>query len=361
MADAGIAIVGCGYWGQKLIRVFTELGHVQLRSVCDFDLTALAKIKRRHPKVQLVSAYDDILSDTHIDAVVIATPLSTHFPLARRALLACKHVLVEKPMTATGSEALELVELSIMQHKTLMVDHTFVYSPAVRQIKAMIDSGDVGDLLYYDSVRASLGLVQSDTNVLWDLGTHDLSILSYLCDKDPLSVSAIGARHCGSAFENVCHVSAQFDNNLISTFHLNWLSAIKMRRVSIGGSKQLLVYDDMEVSDKLKIYENPIVVHHATADRERSLNSYQNGGMRAPNLDTSEPLRRMAIDFLRAIDGHHEPVCDGHAGYRVVRLLELAQRSIAQAGLPVELHSAGVLCTRTNPQPAPAEAQKCLN
>jgi len=337
MTKARIAVVGCGYWGQKLIRTFGGLTDVQLKGVCDFDPVALARVKRRYPTVRLFTEYEDLLSESQIDAIVLATPISTHFPFASKALRACKHVLVEKPIATSSEEALQLIELARKSAKCLMVDHTFMYAPAVRQIKSMFISGELTELLYYDSVRISLGLVQSDTNVLWDLGGHDFSIIDYLCAPNPLSVCAIGTRHFSSPFETIAYTSVRFNNNVLAHSHLNWLSPVKLRRILIGTNKHLIVYDDMEVSDKLKIYDNTITYYHDVRERERLLSSYQNGGMFAPRLETTEPLHLMASDFVHAIIEQRPPVSDGYAGYRVVRLLEAAQRSLTRSGQPVDL------------------------
>src|SRR3954453_21144741 len=224
MSKPRVAVVGCGYWGQNLIRNFAELKEAELKVVCDFDLGSLARIKRRYPSVELKSDFNEVLADSRIDAVVIATPVSTHHTFARKALLSGKHVLVEKPLTASSAHALELIELAEAKDKVLMVDHTFLYTSAVRYMKKLIQSGDLGDLLYFDSVRISLGLVQSDINVLWDLGPHDFSIMTYLCNRDPICISATGMKHLGSHFENIVYVSVQFEGNMIAHLHLNWLA-----------------------------------------------------------------------------------------------------------------------------------------
>lgn len=337
-----LAIVGCGYWGQNLIRNFAELKDAEVKAVCDFDLTALARIKRRYPGVELKPGFQEVVSDPRIDAVVIATPVSTHYQFARRALQAGKHVLVEKPLATSGAQVCELIELAERYGKVLMVDHTFLYTGAVRRMKSLIESGEVGNLLYFDSVRISLGLVQSDINVLWDLGPHDFSILNYLCDRDPVSISATGMKHLSCPFENIAYVSVQFEDNLIAHFHLNWLAPVKVRRTLVGGSKKMIVYDDMETSEKVKVYDKGISMTHDPEARERLLTGYRNGDMLAPQLDTSEALRLMANDFATAIADQHRPVSDGYSGYRVVRLLELAQRSMAQNGRPVEVPTDGI-------------------
>jgi predicted dehydrogenase len=349
MNKPGIAIIGCGYWGQNLIRNFAELQEVKLKAVCDFDLTALGRVKRRYPAVELQPNYRDVLRDSNIDGVVIATPVSTHYPLAREALQAGKHVLVESPMATSSSQAVELIELSEKQGKTLMVDHTFIYTSAVQRIKSLIDSGEIGSLLYFDSVRISLGLVQKDINVLWDLGPHDFSIISYLCDRDAVSISATGARHLGWPFENIAYVSARFEDNLIAHFHLNWLAPVKVRRTLVGGSKKMIVYDDMETSEKVKVYDKGISMNHDPEHRQRLLTGYRNGDVFMPNLDTTEPLQLMARDFVRAMVEKRAPISNGYAGYRVVRLLEIAQRSMTQNGRPVELPSPAITSTISAP------------
>jgi predicted dehydrogenase len=332
-----VAVIGCGYWGHNLIRNFAELKEVELKAVCDFNLPAMARVKRRYPAVDLVSEYQDIIADPTIDAVVIATPVSTHYPLARKALNAGKHVLVEKPLATSSVQVLELIEIAERRKKVLMVDHTFLYTGAVRRMKSLIDAGEIGDLLYFDSVRISLGLVQSDINVLWDLGPHDFSIMNYLCDQDPVAVSATGMKHLGCPFENMAYVSAHFENNLIAHFHLNWLAPVKVRRTLVGGSKKMIVYDDMEPTEKVKIYDKGVSMNHDPEQRERLLTGYRNGDMLAPNLDSGEALRLMAEDFVSAIVDRRPPLSDAYAGYRVVRLLEMAQSSLEQNGRTLEV------------------------
>jgi predicted dehydrogenase len=342
MSKPRLAIVGCGYWGQNLIRNFAELRDVEIKAVCDFDLGSLARIKRRYPAVELQPDYREILGDPRIDGIVIATPVATHYPFARKALQAGKHVLVEKPLTTSSEQALELIELAEKLGKTLMVDHTFLYTGAVRQMKALIDSGDLGDLLYFDSVRISLGLVQSDINVLWDLGPHDFSIMNYLCDRDPIAVSATGTKHLGCPFESIAYVSVQFNDNLIAHFHLNWLAPVKIRTTLLGASKKMIVYDDMETSEKVKVYDKGISMHFDPEHRERLLTGYRNGDMFAPNLEAGEALRAMARDFVSAIVDKCSPVSDGYTGYQVVRLLEKAQQSMEQNGRPMEIPSSPI-------------------
>lgn len=347
MKTVRIAVIGCGYWGQNLVRNFWESDNVELTTVCDANAASLQRIRRRFPTVELSRDYQEILSNPNIDAVVLATPVSTHYDFARRALLAGKHVLVEKPITTSSREALDLIELAEKCGKTLMVDHTFLYTSAVRQIKQLVNKNEIGDLLYFDSVRINLGLVQSDINVLWDLAPHDFSIMDHICDRDPVSVSAVGVNHLGCPYENIAYVTVRFNSNsnLLAHFHVNWLAPVKIRQTLIGGSKKMIVYDDMEPTEKVKIYDRGINVSHDPEQRTRLLTGYRNGDVLAPNLDTSEALRLMAKEFVDSILASRQPLTDGRAGYRVVRLLEAAQQSLEQNGREIELGPSAFSCS----------------
>lgn len=332
MKRVRVAQVGCGYWGQNLIRNFWELDGADVVMACDPDERVQARMRRRYPAVELTSSYSQVLANSQVEAVVLATPVSTHYDFAKAALLAGKHVLVEKPIATTSVHVIDLIETAASQGKTLMVDHTFLYTAAVRRMKTLIDSGELGELLYFDSVRINLGLVQSDTNVLWDLGPHDFSIMDHLLGQEPVSVTAIGVKHLRTPYENMAYVTAQFESNLIAHFHLNWLAPVKVRRTLVGGSQKMLVYDDMENSEKIKIYDRGVGQNHDPANRERLLTSYRNGDSLAPNLDTTEAIRVMATEFLASINETRPPLSDGYSALRVVRLLEAAQRSIRQDG-----------------------------
>ena len=337
MQKIKVAIVGGGYWGQNLIRNFWEVEEAEVAFVCDLDPKALARAQRRYPTAQVTRHYRELLDSPRVDAVVLATPVSTHYGFAREALLAGKHVLVEKPLARSTAEVLDLVELAEQQRKLLMVDHTFLYTSAVRRMKEWVDRGDIGELLYFDSVRINLGLVQSDINVVWDLAPHDFSILNYVCDSDPVTVSAVGARHLGCPYENIAYVTARYDSQLIAHFHVNWLSPVKVRSTLVGGSSKMIVYDDMEATEKIKVYDRGFTVNHDPERRERLLTGYRNGDMLAPNLDTTEALRLMARDFVCSILENRQPISDATSGYRVVRLLEAAQQSIEKNGREIML------------------------
>jgi predicted dehydrogenase len=332
MSNLRVAVVGCGYWGQNLLRNFCELEEVEVTTVCDFDSRALIRAKRKYPTVEVTQNYAQVLADSSVDAVVIATPVSTHYSFAKQALQADKHVLVEKPLAQSTTQVLDLMDLADQHRRNLMVDHTFLYTGAVRRMKSLVDSGEVGQLLYFDSVRISLGLVQSDINVLWDLGPHDLSIMDYLCQQEPLAISATGVKHLNTPYENVAYVTVQFENNFIAHFHLNWLAPVKVRRTLVGGSKKMIVYDDMESTEKVKVYDKGIVQSHDPERREKMLTGYRNGDMLAPQLEASEALRLMAREFVASIQEQRAPLSDGLAGYRVVRMLEAAQQSIEENG-----------------------------
>jgi predicted dehydrogenase len=299
---------------------------------CDFDSRSLLRAQRRYPTLEITQSYKEVLLDPRIEAVVIATPVSTHYSFAKQALQAGKHVLVEKPLAQSSAQVLDLIELADENGKSLMVDHTFLYTSAVRRIKSMVQSGEMGKLLYFDSVRISLGLVQSDINVLWDLGPHDLSIMDYVCDQTPVAISATGVKHLYTPYENIAYVTVHFEDNLIAHFHLNWLAPVKVRRTLVGGSKKMLVYDDMENSEKIKIYDKGVVQNLDPEGREKMLTGYRNGDVLAPNLETTEALRLMAREFIASIVEKRPALSDGRAGYRIVRLLEAAQQSIEDNG-----------------------------
>lgn len=346
-----VAVVGCGYWGQNLLRNFCELEEAEVLMVCDFDARALARAQRRYPAIEITQSFTDVILDPRIEAVVLATPVSTHYSFAKQALQAGKSVLVEKPLAQTSTEVLELIEIAERNGKSLMVDHTFLYTSAVRRMKAMVQSGEMGKLLYFDSVRISLGLVQSDINVLWDLGPHDLSIMDYVCDRMPFAISATGVKHLYTPYENIAYVTVHFEDNLIAHFHLNWLAPVKVRRTLVGGSKKMLVYDDMESSEKVKVYDKGVVQNLDPDRREKMLTGYRNGDVLVPNLETTEALRLMAKEFIASIVEKRPALSDGHAGLRIVRMLEAAQESIDDNGRMVFL----------NEGPIAAEAVAAMN
>ncbi|MGQ9805291.1 MAG: Gfo/Idh/MocA family protein [Chlorobiales bacterium] len=332
-----IAVVGLGYWGPNLIRNFQSLPAIKSVIGVDKDETRLHKAKQRFPNLELSSNIDEVLKSDDVVAVAIATPVSTHYPLGKKVLEAGKHLWVEKPFTAKVSEAESLLNLAEKKGVKIMIDHTFIYTGAVRKMKELMDKGELGDVYYFDSVRVNLGLFQHDVNVVWDLAPHDLSIMDYLLPHRPHSVSAIGSCHIGNDLENVAYLTVLFDNNLIAHFHVNWLAPVKIRKVLIGGSKSMLVFDDMENSEKVKIYDKGIDVQTREGMYE-TLVQYRMGDMRSPKLDQTEALSLATTHFIDCIQHNKTPLTDGISGLNVVRLLEAAEKSIKQHGKEIKLH-----------------------
>ena len=335
----GVGIVGCGYWGPNLARNFGALEACELRALCDLDPERVARLQRRYPGARATRDFGELLRDPGVDAVAICTPVHTHFPLASEALRAGKHVLVEKPLTHSVETAELLVELARRQGRVLQVDHTFVYSPAVQKLKRYVETGELGDLLYIDSVRINLGLFQPDVNVLWDLAAHDLSIIAYLVEREPLWVSAIGAVHFG-ALESQAYVTLMFEESLLAHLHVNWLAPVKLRSTVIGGTQRMIVYDDLEPSEKIRIYEKGVTLASDPGSRARALVDYRLGDMLVPHIDKGEPLEAVCRAFVRAIEGGAPPLTDGRAGLGVVRILEAAQQSMRKGGERITLGSA---------------------
>ncbi|HXI25088.1 MAG TPA: Gfo/Idh/MocA family oxidoreductase [Pyrinomonadaceae bacterium] len=334
MSTIRVGVIGCGYWGPNLLRNFAENDGAELRWICDVDQARLAAMARRYPAARTTTDYLDLISDQELDAITVVTPVATHFAIASAALRAGKHVLVEKPLTATAAEAEELIALAEQADLSLMVDHTFVYTGAVRKMKEILASGELGDLLYFDSVRINLGLFQRDINVLWDLAPHDLSIMDYLIERQPIGVSAIGSCHIESGTENIAYLVMRFDDEFIAHFHFNWLAPVKIRRTLIAGRGKMILYDDIEPTEKVRVYDKGVTANRI-GDREadyQTLISYRTGDVWAPKLDPTEALRYVVAEFLGSIRERRRPLTDGHAGLRVVRVLEAANESMKGSG-----------------------------
>ncbi len=346
-----VAVAGCGYWGPNLVRNFISLRGCELAAVCDTDGERLAEMERRFGSLRMLTDFEDVLADDTIDGVAICTPVHTHHPLAKAALEAGKHVLLTKPMTHSVATALELVELAAERGLTLQVDHTYVYSPAVQALRRIIDRGQVGDILYFDSVRVNLGLFQCDTNVIWDLAPHDVSIMNYLIDETPRWVSAVGSAHYGE-FEDVAYITVRFDGALIAHFHVNWLAPVKLRSTLIGCDKKMIVYDDLAPSEKVRVYDKGVTRRSSREDRAQALVDYRVGDMHAPHIDHGEPLASVVADFQQAIETGSRTRCDGTAGLRVVQVLEAAQQSLKNQGEPVRLPAP--VSSATSPAAVPA-------
>jgi predicted dehydrogenase len=332
----GIAVVGYGYWGPNLVRNFAEAPGAKLVGVCDASRDRLAEARRRYPSVHTAEHYNELLGDPSVDAVAIATPVSTHFDLAIAALRADKHVLVEKPLASNSEQASELIAEAARRNRVLMVDHTFVYTGAVRKIAELVARGELGDIYYYDSVRVNLGLFQHDVNVIWDLAVHDLSIMDFILPGKPVAVSATGISNIAGQPENVAYITLFFPDNKIAHLHVNWLAPVKVRRTLIGGSERMIVYDDLEPSEKVKIYDKGVTLS-AGEEVYELLVSYRSGDMRAPKLDQTEGLQTEARHFIDCIVNGKKPQTDGSSGLRVVRILEAAEASMIDRGKLVEL------------------------
>jgi predicted dehydrogenase len=327
----GVAIIGCGYWGPNLVRNFHALDDAHVVAVCDRDPERLEAIQRRFPAVRAERELAHVLEDPDVDAVAICTPVETHLPITEAALDARKHVMVEKPLAHSVAAAETMVERAEQLGLTLHVDHTFVYTGAIQKIRALMDAGEIGDLLYLDSVRINLGLFQSDVNVVWDLAPHDTSIIRYLVGDDPAWVSAIGSAHYGP-LESQAYVTLKYEDTRIAHLHVNWLAPVKLRSTVIGGSRRMIVYDDLEPSEKVRIYDKGVTLSGSRAMRERALVDYRVGDMFAPHIDKTEPLELACQAFLDAIASGRPSPTDGRAGLAVVRVLEAADRSMRKDG-----------------------------
>jgi len=333
-----IGVIGYGYWGPNLVRNFAETNDSSVTYVSDKRTDRLKLVQSRYPNTTVVEDPDDLISTPDVDAVVISTPVSTHFDLAVKALRAGKHVLVEKPMTCTVEEGEKLLEEAARAQKTLMVDHTFIYTPAVVKIKELVSNGDLGRLLYYDSVRVNLGLFQHDVNVLWDLAVHDLSIMDFILGEQPTAVSATGVAHLNNQPEDVAYITCYLRNNLIAHFHVNWMAPVKVRRTLIGGDRQMIVYDDLEPSEKVKVYDKGVSLNEGSEGVYQMLVSYRSGDMWAPHLATTEALKNEASHFIDCITNGKKPQTDGEMGLRIVKILEAADKSLDNRGQPVQIN-----------------------
>jgi len=335
----GIGVIGYGYWGPNLVRNFAECKDASVKMVCDLRREQLEKVERRYPGARVTTTPADVWNDPAVDAVVIATPVQYHYDLALAALQAGKHVLVEKPITSTSEQANRLIEEAAKRHLVLMVDHTFVYTGAVRKMRELAETGELGDIYYYDSVRINLGLFQHDVNVLWDLAVHDLSIMDFVLRQQAVAVSATGLAHVQGRPENIAYMTMFFEGSLIAHVHANWLSPVKVRRTLLSGSRRMVVFDDLEASEKIKVYDRGISVNPSPDNVYQMLIGYRAGDMWAPQIAVSEALAVEAAHFVACIRDSATPITDGEAGLHVVRLLEAATKSMAVQGRPVSLDS----------------------
>ena len=332
-----IGVIGYGYWGPNLVRNFADQPDAQVTVVADSRPDRLAQASRRYPGVRVTTDATDLIADPAVDAVAIATPVAFHFSLAIAALRAGKHVLVEKPVASTSDEASRLIDEAARRKLVLMVDHTFVYTGAVQKMRELVTTGELGDIYYYDSVRINLGLFQHDVDVLWDLAVHDLSIMDFVLAHQPTAVSATGLAHVHGKPRNIAYMTMFFDGRLIAHVHASWLAPVKVRRTMLGGSRRMVVFDDLEASEKIKVYDRGISVDPSPENVYQMLVGYRTGDMWAPKLAVSEALHVEAAHFVDCVTHGTRPQTDGEAGLRVVRLLEAATASMAESGRPVDI------------------------
>lgn len=332
-----VAVIGYGYWGPNMVRNFTANPGTQVVVVADLDEGRRAAVERMYPTIETVADGERAIARDDVDAVVICTPLFTHHPLAKAALEAGKHVLIEKPLTSSVAEYEELERIAADKKLMVMVDHTFVYTGAVRKIREMVQAGRLGRVLYFDSVRINLGLFQPDFNVVWDLAPHDLSIIDFVLGREARWVSAIGANHYGK-HENLAYLTIGFDDELMAHVHCNWVAPVKTRRITIAGSDRMLVYDDTQPAERVKVYESGVDVEHLDVETSHRMNvQYRTGDVLIPKLDPTEALRLVAKSFEDSCRTGEPSDSDIKAAGRVVRMLEAAQKSINNQGERVTL------------------------
>ncbi len=332
-----VGVIGYGYWGPNLVRNFMEAPGSTVMAVSDLRCERLQSLGDRYPTIKTTTNTDELLNDPAIDALVIATPVSSHFELGMAALKAGKHVLVEKPLASNSEQAEQLIAEAARRQRVLMVDHTFVYTGAVRKIRELITKNGLGDIYYYDAVRVNLGLFQHDVNVIWDLAIHDLSIMDYVLPNKATAVSATGISHIPGQPENVAYITLFFDNPQIAHVHVNWLTPVKVRHTLIGGSEKMILYDDLEPSEKVKIYDKGVTISQSPEAVYEMLVSYRSGDMWAPRLDATEALQVEAQHFIDCIEHGKEPITDGQTGLRLVQIVEAAEKSLRARGQLVEI------------------------
>ena len=332
-----IGLIGYGYWGPNLLRNFVELPNVTMAAVADLDSAQLEAVSRRYPLIKRTTRFEDVIADKSIDAIAVATPVATHFELGMAALKAGKHLWLEKPMAETSRQAEKLVEQAQMRSLTLFVDHTFIYTGAVQKMRELVKGGKLGRILYYDSTRVNLGLFQRDVNVVADLAVHDFAILDYLLGEHPTAVSAIGVNHFPGTRENLAYITLFYDSGAIGHTNVSWLAPVKVRKVLLGGSKRMLTYDDLEPSEKLRVYDKGVSFTDDPKPIHEMRVGYRTGDMWAPKLDMTEALQIAAEHFVKCVEKGKTPITDGRLGLRMVELIEAATSSMGGRGETVRI------------------------
>lgn len=332
-----VGIIGYGYWGPNLVRNFFSAKDCIVKSVADSRPERLLQLKKTFPSISFVQDADEVIYDPEIDAIIIATPVYAHFPLGMKALSEGKHVLIEKPLASSIQEAEQLINLAEQKGVLLMVDHTFLYTGAVEKMKQLVDNSDLGNIKYLDSTRINLGLFQSDINVLWDLAPHDISILSYIINEQPYSVNATGITHTNNDIENIAYLTVNFSSGFIAHFNCSWSSPVKVRMMLLGGDKKMILYNDLEPTEKIKVYDTGY--NHTISDKKRILVDYRIGDIYVPKVNTAEALLVMANDFINSIIERSTPRSTAQIGINVVKILEASSKSIKQNGREIVLDS----------------------
>lgn len=330
-----VGVLGYGYWGPNIVRNFHGQGQSRVVSVCDQSPKSLQRVRQSYPDMHVTTDCNELLRSTDVDAIAVVTPVRTHYELAKAALENGKHVFVEKPFTTTSAQAEELIELAERKNLKIMVDHTFLFTGAVRKIRKLIDEDTLGNLYYYDSTRVNLGLFQHDVNVIWDLAPHDLSIMDYLIAQKPEAVVATGECHLNGVAD-IAFITLYYPDNMIGHINVNWLSPVKVRSTLIGGEKKMLLWNDIEADEKIKVYDKGVQFSNGEAVY-RQLVSYRTGDMWAPKVEQVEALKAEAAYFIECVTQDKNPFNGGQAGLRVVRMLEAADKSLQQKGKVVEL------------------------
>ena len=332
-------IIGYGYWGPNLVRIINALPNAEISIICDSDPDRLKVAGSRFSDVTLTADANSVLGNCDTEAIFIATPVSQHYTLALNALREGKHVFVEKPLASTSQEAEQLVEEADKRGLVLMVNHVFVFSSAVQKIKVLLDKDHLGKLLYYDSVRVNLGIFRSDVNVVWDLAVHDLSIMDFLLNKSPSSISATVVSHFDGYLENVAYLTCFFEDNLIAHINVNWLAPVKIRRALIGGINKMIVYDELEPDQKVKIFDKGVDLTPSNDGRMNMQLNYRAGDIWTPVIANNEALEVAIMHFLSCVHDGTRPLTDGLAGLRIIRILEAADRSARKSGQSVQIDS----------------------
>ncbi len=342
MSAIRIGLIGCGHWGPNYLRNLQMIERVEVAAVCDKNPGALAKIRRMAPHMHAVEDIAAVLDDPSVDAVIIAVPATLHFQMTKQALEAGKHVLVEKPLALVVSEAEMLVDLAARSGKTLMVGHTFLYNPAVRKMKQHVDRGTLGKIYYMQAARTHLGLIRTDVSAVWDLAPHDISIFNYLLGKQPLRVSAVGMAHLNPKFEDVAFLSFVYPDQILGNVHISWVDSNKQRQVAIIGSKARIFFDDLNLLERLRIFEKGVSLDQPYESFGEFQLLLRDGDIISPKIDPEEPLRNVCLEFVRCIQTGEKPLADGQNGLELVRAMTAVQQSIVLGGSPVELEKSSV-------------------